>query len=99
MRVSGYLKSTSAPSEAKVRPLVRRLTLSPGDIESGWAHCAKCYGKYDVGLNLRICRNQIKIVWGLVSIFHIYIHRYLNKRRKEALTSMKQLFNFTHVDG
>ncbi len=32
-------------------------------------------------------------------VFHIYIHRYLNKRSKEALTSMKQLFNFAHVDG
>jgi hypothetical protein len=32
-------------------------------------------------------------------VFHIYVHRYLKKRRKEALTSMKQLFKFAHVDG
>lgn len=35
----------------------------------------------------------------LVHVFHIYVHRYLRKRSKEALTFLKQLFKFAHVDG
>jgi hypothetical protein len=43
--------------------------------------------------------HAVAAVARFVPVFHISIRRYLNKRCKEALTSMKQLFNVAHVDG